>query len=408
MIDIKEKKDCCGCWACANACPKQCIEMEADEEGFLYPHIDAETCIDCGLCEKVCPVLNVSDKDVPHTQWGYLLQHKDEQIRQESTSGGAFTALATWVICQGGIVFGAGYRKGEFIVEHQAVNNEEDLFTFRNSKYVQSRVGKAYKEVKKYLQEGRYVLFSGTPCQVAGLKKILDGHEYDHLICVDLVCHGIPSPHILALHIATQQSRIGGKFTNVLFRDKFYGYHYSSFSIYNEDKEKDYHKGVDTDAYLRAFFSNLSDRPACYDCKFKKRYRCSDLTLWDCFPIEQFTKEMDGKGTTRVLAQSEKGRKLVESIKDDVRLIEVDPDKLTEGVREMFHSVPYNAKRPQFFKDSNEMTPADFFNKWFPVTMKVRLNAFIRLTCHSLGFYNTAKRLFMLFYTRRDERANNV
>lgn len=198
---------------------------------------------------------------------------------------------------------------------------------------------------------------------------------------------------------------IGGKFTNVLFRDKYYGYHYSSFSIYNENPKKDYHKGVDTNEYLRAFFNNLSDRPSCYDCRFKKRYRNSDITIWDCFPIEEFTKDFDGKGTTRVLVHTEKGKQLINEIKDDVRLLEVDADKLTKGVREMFHSVPYNTKREKFFEDLNGMEAKDFFNKWFPITIKVRLNSFIRLSCHRLGIYTLAKRFFMKFYTRRDERA---
>ena len=135
MIEIKNSVECCGCWACSNVCPKQCIEMKEDKEGFLYPSVDSMSCIDCGLCEKVCPILHAVKEDIPHEQEGYLLQHKDEQIRKESTSGGAFTAIATWVIKQGGVVFGAGYRKGTFIVEHQAVEKIEDLNIFRNSKY---------------------------------------------------------------------------------------------------------------------------------------------------------------------------------------------------------------------------------------------------------------------------------
>ena len=404
MIHIEDKKECCGCWACYNACPKHCIGMKEDEEGFRYPVVDASLCIDCGLCEKVCPVIHADKADTPHAQQGFLAQHKDEDIRKESTSGGAFTAIASWIIRQGGIVYGAGYRKGTFIVEHQGVETEKDLSVFRNSKYVQSNVMNTFKEALGHLKAGRWVCFSGTPCQIEGFRSFLRGREYEKLVCVDLVCHGIPSPRILTRYIEAQQTLIGGEFTNVLFRDKFYGYHYSSFSIYNKERDKDYHKGVDSNAYLRAFFNNLSDRPSCYDCRFKKRYRKSDLTLWDCFPIEKFTKQMDGKGTTRVLVQSDKGEMIMNAIRDELRTVRVEPDKLVKDVREMFHSVPMNPQREQFFTDCNTMLPVDFFRKWFPVTWKVRLNAFVRLTCHRLGIYTFAKRMFMLVYTRRDER----
>lgn len=404
MIHIEDKKECCGCWACYNACPKHCIGMKEDEEGFRYPVVDASLCIDCGLCEKVCPVIHADKADTPHAQQGFLAQHKNEDIRKESTSGGAFTAIASWIIRQGGIVYGAGYRKGTFIVEHQGVETEKDLSVFRNSKYVQSNVMNTFKEALGHLKAGRWVCFSGTPCQIEGFRSFLRGREYEKLVCVDLVCHGIPSPRILTRYIEAQQALIGGEFTNVLFRDKHYGYHYSSFSIYNKEKGKDYHKGVDSNAYLRAFFNNLSDRPSCYDCRFKKRYRRSDLTLWDCFPIEKFTKQMDGKGTTRVLVQSEKGEMIMNAIGSELRTVRVEPDKLVSDVREMFHSVPMNPQRGQFFKDCNVLPPADFFRKWFPITWKVRLNAFVRLTCHRLGVYTFAKRMFMLVYTRKDDR----
>lgn len=404
MIEIKDKRDCCGCWACENVCPKQCIRMEEDEEGFRYPHIEKDTCIDCGLCEKSCPVLNAKPEDTPHQQHGWLVQHKNEEIRHESTSGGAFTAIASWVIQQGGVVFGAGYRPGTFTVVHQAVEREEDLEIFRNSKYVQSEMGDCFQKALSYLKDGRLVLFSGTPCQIEGLLGFLKGKMYDNMLLLDVVCRGVPSPLLLQSYITAKRRLIGGEFKKLLFRDKYYGYHYSSFSIYNEDETRDYHKGVETNAYLRAFFSNLSDRPSCYDCRFKKRYRRSDLTLWDCFPIEKFTKKLDGKGTTRVLVQSEKGRWVMEAVMNDIYAVAVDPDKLTSGVREMFHSVPLNPKRSQFFDDYNRMESEAFFQKWFPVTWKVRLNAFVRLTCHRLGIYTFSKRLFMMFYTRKDDR----
>lgn len=404
MIQIKDKKECCGCWACYNICPKQSIEMLEDTEGFRYPSINEDTCIDCGLCEKVCPILHSTKEDVRHRQEGFVLQHKDSVIRKQSTSGGAYTAIAKWVLNQGGVVFGAGYLKGTFTVVHQWIEKEEDLFIFRNSKYVQSEVRNCFKQVLEFLKADRWVCFSGTPCQIEGLRCFLKGLEYKKLVYVDLVCRGIPNPRILRMYIDYSQRSIGGKFKNILFRDKFYGYHYSSFSIYNENKKKDYHKGVESNPYLRAFFQNLSDRPSCYFCHFKKRYRFSDLTLWDCFPIEKFSKTMDSKGTTRVLVQSEKGAEILRAISSEVILEEVNPDKLTENVREMFQSVPMNVRRKQFYTDLNNMETDAFFMKWFPMTIKVKLNAFIRLAFHRLGIYCLVKRGFLLFYTRKDER----
>lgn len=404
MIQIEDKRDCCGCWACYNICPKLCIEMREDEEGFRYPFVDESLCVNCGLCEKVCPIVYAEKEDIPHEQQGFLVQHKDESIRRKSTSGGAFTAIASWVIRQGGIVFGAGYQGNSFVVSHQSIREEQDLELFRNSKYVQSTIGDTFKQARAYLQKGLWVCFSGTPCQIEGLRSFLRGKEYEKLICVDVVCRGVPSPLVFRKYIEAQESTIGGRFTNILFRDKFYGYHYSSFSIYNEDKAKDYHKGIDSNAYLRAFFDNLSDRPSCYDCRFKKRYRKSDFTLWDCFSVENFTRVLDAKGTTRVLVQSEKGRAIMEEIAKDLRMERVEPDQLVQNVREMFLSVPINHRRADFFKDIQVMPAEYFFTKWFPLTWKVRLNSFVRITCHKLGIYILAKRIFLLFYTRRDER----
>ncbi len=404
MIEIKDKKDCCGCWSCANICPKHCIEMVEDEEGFRYPKVDQTLCVDCGLCEKACPVINADTKDIPFEQQGWLVQHKDEQIRHESTSGGAFTAIASYIISKGGVVFGAGFRKGTFIVVHQSAEDIEGLSVYRNSKYVQSEIGDCYAQALKYLNAGRFVLFSGTPCQIEGLRCFLRGKQYDNLILQDLVCRAVPSPAILRSYISVQEQLLGGNFLKILFRDKFHGYHYSSFSIYNEDKNKDYHKGIDSNEYLRSFFDNLNDRPSCYDCRFKKRYRKSDITLWDCFPIEKFTDKLDGKGTTRVLVHTKKGVEIINAAMKDLNAISVNPDLLTDGVREMFKSVPYNPKRQQFFDDFNKMDSVAFFKKWFPITLKVRLNSFVRLTCHRLGIYTLAKRVFLKFYTRKDER----
>lgn len=189
-----------------------------------------------------------------------------------------------------------------------------------------------------------------------------------------------------------------------MFRDKYHGYHYSSFSIYTDCPQNDYHKGVDSNPYLRVFFANLSDRPSCYDCRFKKRYRKSDITIWDFFEVEKFTNKFEKKGTTRVLVQSSKEEMIINVIKETVKLFEVEPDLLVKNVREMFYSVPRNEQRTQFFNDSNSLSAKELFNKWFPVTWKVKNNSFVRITCHRLGIYSVVKRFFLIFYTRRDER----
>ena len=166
MLEIKDKKVCCGCWACFSSCPQKCIDMKEDEEGFRYPEVDTEKCIDCHLCEKVCPVINVDPEKANQNQKGYLLQIKDNDIRKHSTSGGAFTAIASWVIKHGGVVFGAALDTENYEVHHRYTETLEGLEQFRISKYVQSHVDDCFIKVKNFLKEGRWVCFSGTPCQI--------------------------------------------------------------------------------------------------------------------------------------------------------------------------------------------------------------------------------------------------
>ena len=305
MINIERKADCCGCGACANACPKKCIDMKADEEGFLYPKINSILCVHCGLCKKVCPEINV-EPDTPKEQKGYLVQHKDEEIRLDSSAGGAFTAISEFVIEQGGVVFGAQYDE-ELNVIHSYVESEKELFKFRNSKYVQSDTKNTFSEAKDFLDEGRWVCFSGTPCQIEGLRTFLK-KDYEKLVLVDVVCHAVPSPFVWNKY----KDYIRSKYKDVMnirFRDKYYGYRYSTMSVYCKNQEKPvYHEGIDTDFMLRAFFSDICDRPSCYECSFKKRYHVSDFTIWDCFIVSDLAKTLDDdKGTTRVLIQSPRG-----------------------------------------------------------------------------------------------------
>ncbi len=224
--------------------------------------------------------------------------------------------------------------------------------------------------------------------------------NYENLITVDVVCHGIPSPLAWKKYLEMQEEKLGG-FSNVMFRDKHYGYKYSTMSFFNDVGENIYAYGIDTDPMTRAFYSDICDRPSCYNCPFKKRYRVSDFTIWDCYSIFQFDRQMDDdKGTTRVLVHSEKGRKVFDEIKVSLRWKEVTADELTKGVREMFHSVLGNPKRDEFFSDANVLSGKELYMKYFPETMKVKFARISRVGMCKLGVYAAVKRMITRIKTK--------
>lgn len=385
MIEIKEKSQCCGCTACSSICPKKAIVMKQDEEGFMYPIIDKSKCVNCGLCDKVCPIKNV--KENKNSQHAYIFQNADDKIRRESTSGGAFTAIAEYVIDNNGIVYGAVFDD-KYKVIHKGIDNKEELYKFRNSKYVQSEMENCYSEIKEYLNKGKLVCFSGTSCQVEGLKNYL-GKHYENLILVDVVCRAVPSPLIWKKYLNMRQKQYKD-ISKIMFRDKYYGYKYSNLSIYskNSDKKQEYNKGVDSDPYLRAFFTNICDRPSCYDCKFKKLHRESDITIWDCFNVEKFDKNFDDdKGTSRVLTHTENGKNIIDILSQKNKVAEIDVEKATNGFLAMFQSVKKNDKREQFFKDANQLSEEELFNKYFADTIKVKIERYGRLALLKTGIY---------------------
>lgn len=347
MVEIIDKKDCCGCTACVSICVKKAISMVEDDEGFLYPQVDKSLCNDCGACDKVCPVRNPI-KEVPFKQRAVLFQHNDSIILNESTSGGLFTAIASWVIQHEGVVFGAAYDRN-LNVQHVAVNSLNELSKFRNSKYAQSEIGDAFLQVRWLLKEGKWVLFSGTPCQLEGLHKFLHNHDYDKLIKVNVVCHSCPSPKVFRKYIEAVTEKKGRLASNVKFRDKVYGYKYSQLTFYDQDGNVWYKEGIDTDIMLRAFFNNLSPRPSCFACVSKKRYAVTDFTIWDCFDVAKFSKLLDNdKGVTRALMHTPKAWTIWEEIKDDGISVEIDVDDAVSGVNELCNSVKMNPDRAAF------------------------------------------------------------
>lgn len=387
---LAEKTQCTGCAACYSKCPKDAITMTADETGFLYPNVNAGVCVECGVCSKACPVIGDVKETNSEPQAAYVMRHKDTVVRSESTSGGAFTAIAQIIIQRGGVVFGAAFN-ADMKVVHCFVEKEEDLKKFRNSKYVQSEIGNTFKEVKSFLKEGRWVCYSGTPCQIHGLLKYLEGVDQSKLITVDLVCHCVPSPLIFEKYVDYQKKKLGD-FNSLVFRDKGRGYSYSTMAIYKDGKCS-YRNGSESDLWFRAFLHGFCDRDSCSECRFQKWPRQSDLTIWDCFTVRKLAPSMDdNKGATSVIAWSVKGNNIInENIALDK--VAVEPSIFRNKIdREHFDDL-MKIDKQQMYQDAHLLDGEDFFNKYLPNTPKIKAKRFIRMFLYITGFYGLAKRL---------------
>lgn len=310
---LEDSKKCCGCSACVQICPKHSISFQEDREGFWYPKIDIESCANCKLCEKVCPIINQNSER--ESLEAFAARNNDEDIRLKSSSGGLFTLLAESIIDEGGVVFGARFNENWDVV-HDYTETKEGLVPFRGSKYVQSNIGDSYVLTESFLKSGRSVMFTGTPCQIAGLRKYLR-KEYDNLLAVDVICHGVPSPLVWRRYLEEKTAEHDGVvpiLTGVNFRDKSMGWKNFSFVLrfFNESANE----GSDTiqssifqrDDYMRAFLSNLSLRPSCYDCQAKSGKSSADITIGDFWGIENILPELDDdKGLNLVVVNSTKG-----------------------------------------------------------------------------------------------------
>lgn len=314
MISIKLKQDCCGCSACAQICPNRCVTMTSDEEGFLYPQVDERKCVDCGLCETVCPVINRYEPQMPIESIAAFNQ--DEKIRLSSSSGGVFSLLAENTINAGGVVFGAKFNEN-WAVEHGHAETVEELADFRGSKYVQSYIGDCYNQAKDFLDAGRKVLFSGTPCQIAGLKRFLR-KGYPNLLAVDIICHGVPSPLVWGKYLNDIKARLG-EIEYITFRGKLRGWKNYCFCALKkvvdddalstgEDPEWGVYSPYRSNDYSKAFLQNYSLRPSCYSCPAKSGKSHSDITIADFWGIQHIHPDFDDdKGCNLVLINSAKG-----------------------------------------------------------------------------------------------------
>ena len=315
MIAITNKKECMGCSACKEICPKKCIIMKEDEEGFLYPTVDEKQCVNCHLCEKICPIKNKKEK-TRTTLEVYAAINKDKEVLKNSSSGGVFYALASKIIEQGGIVFGAAFDS-DFEVKHVAVEKIEEIQKLQGSKYVQSDMHGQYAKAKEELEKGRSVLFSGAPCQISGLYHYLK-KDYENLITCDFICTGVPSPKIFRLY-KKQFEKKNNSMINIKFRDKKQGW--MNFGMKFEYERGKKYLCRYFNPFILAHFSHLTLRPACYDCKFKYLDSGSDIKLADYWLVKsRYPKFYDFDGVSHILINTGKGKTLFDLVKDQFYL----------------------------------------------------------------------------------------
>ena len=349
MIQRLSKEDCCGCAACSNICPQSCIEMKEDSEGFLYPLVDALRCTQCGACTKHCPVLLDAPTEEGEQPEAYAAMNQNEEERLSSSSGGVFTLLAKETIRQGGAVFGAAFSQDFRRVVHVCIEEEAHLKALQGSKYLQSTVGASYQQVKALLKKGRQVLFSGTPCQIEGLKAFLKT-DYDNLLCVDIICHGVPSPKVWRKYLDYRCMQANASVQRMCFRHKTYGWK-AYIVLFEFSNNTTCEETYSEDAFMQTFLRNVCLRPSCSNCHFKKMHRVSDITLGDFWGIETVLPEMDDdKGTSLVLLHSKKGENAFNHCASHLFAKPVSLEKAIAKNTPYFRSVQSGKGRTSFFE----------------------------------------------------------
>ena len=351
MPVLADRLLCSGCTACYSICHSQAISMIKDIEGFQYPSINKFKCINCGLCEKVCPCIN---RDLPREPLAvYAAQARDDKLRLKSSSGGIFSLIARQVISHGGIVFGAGFDYSNWTVKHIAAENECELNELRGSKYVQSNLGDTFKIIKNELLKEREVLFVGTPCQVAGIRHYLsinNCRQYHKLLLVDLVCHAVPSPLAWKRYLETRikNNGQGSGIKKIFFRQKIFGWkRYSLQLIFNNGNE--YLADVNADTFLLGFLSELYNRPSCHNCSLRELRSGSDITIADYWNVStRFPEFDDDLGTSLVLVNSKKGEIIFNNL--DIKYKKSEFKHAININHSIIKSDPPNSQRPKVMK----------------------------------------------------------
>ena len=433
MVD---KKECCGCTACMHICPVKCIEMKEDKEGFLYPAVDNEKCIHCRKCERVCPIKDKavlgspfqgsclqsrlrgsresrnyndfspsvtakpchlprqreakdglsaqSDEKLINVFIGY---NKNEEIREQSSSGGIFSLAAEWIINQNGVVFGAAFDEN-FEVCHIAAETKEQLSKLRGSKYVQSRMGNTYPLVKRYLENNCKVLFTGTACQIAGLKKYLS-KDYENLYTLDVLCHGVPSPKIWKMYLDDKREQYNASIEKIEFRSKESGWKNFSVNIEFSDNRR-YCVRFYEDVFMKLFLGNIDLRPSCYDCRFKGFPRISDMTIGDSWGIENYMPDMDDdRGASVIILNSLKGKQMLDEVRESLNVREANLDRALPITADSRKSVEMHPNRKRFFDGLGKGESIDTLCGYLRSNLLQRAVSFMRKILMRLSLKNS-------------------
>lgn len=368
MINITNKVDCCGCNACGDICPTQAISFPRDIEGFWYPKVDLEKCINCGLCEKTCPNIHISSlkkNDYDRPAKAIAAINRNLAVRWDSTSGGAFSALAEEMYSRGGYVSGAVYTD-DFHVKNFISNRPEDLTALRSSKYLESYAEGLYKEIRELLKKGEKVLACGTPCQMAGLRAFL-GKDYDNLIIVDFICRGVNSPKVYRCYLDSLESEYGSKVVAVKAKNKELGWRNLTRKVTFENGES-YYGVLMEDDFRRGYHTNVYCRPSCYECVFKGFPRMSDITLADFWGIERYDKNLDNNiGTSLILLNSKKGERYFEEVKNRFEFKELPLESTFRGNIALHKPIEKPLiDRETFFEDLDKNGFDFVVSKYFP------------------------------------------
>lgn len=391
MIVITEKSNCCGCSACVSICPESCIVLQVDHEGFAYPRVDFKKCSQCRLCLNVCPILQ---KTVPREPLVvYAAINKDNKVRQNSSSGGIFWELGKSIIESGGIVFGVGWSN-DLRVVHKCVNCLEEMKELQGSKYVQSDMGDTFASVRNYLILGRKVLFSGTPCQVSGLRFFL-GREYENLLCIDFVCHAVPSPKVFEVYKRNLEQKYKSIIKKISFRDKKHGWRKFSMSIFFENNVR-YLRSVSKDPFLVGFLNELYNRPSCHNCRFRDLRSGSDITFADFWGVENIMPSFsDDRGISLVFVNSQEGQQAFDKASESLSIELCEYEKVRDLCRMFTMSTKAHRNRDAFFVDFNtsERSVSVLVDYYAAKTVRQRVGEQVYRTAKVLGIYPVLKKI---------------